>query len=140
MSHLNESGLRENTIIIYIGDNGGSTAIYANNTPFSGSKYTMYEGGIRVPLIISWLGHYNEGGISHTMVSAMDILPTIADAVNIKKPSNINGSSLDKLLKEGDRSVIHEDLFWYGGDQAAVKSGKWKYRWASESPKSRVKK
>lgn len=135
-SFLEEQGLRENTIVIYIGDNGGSTPIYANNYPFKGSKYTMYEGGLRVPLMISWPKNFIEGGRQGHLVSAMDIVPTICDALEIAPPEVVDGKSLYELLTSKMPVEHHQTLFWWGNDQAAVRSGNWKYRWASDAEDS----
>ncbi|MEM8524410.1 MAG: sulfatase-like hydrolase/transferase [Bacteroidota bacterium] len=129
----------ENTIIIYIGDNGGSTQIYADNTPFNGGKYTMYEGGLRVPLMIAWKGKYQAQKVSKNLVSGLDILPTLCEAAKVEIPETVDGISLHSLLTGTDESIEHEALYWFGGSQAAVRSGKWKYRWAEEGEDSYAK-
>lgn len=133
---LEEQGLRENTILIYIGDNGGSTPIYANNYPLKGSKYTMYEGGLRVPLIISWPGYFPAQKHQDQMVSAMDIAPTICEVLGVKQSIVFDGKSLKTMLTSDTAVQHHQSLFWWGNDQAAVQSADWKYRWASDADDS----
>lgn len=133
---LAAQGQLENTLIIYIGDNGGSTQIYADNRPFNGGKYTMYEGGLRVPLIVSWKGKYPDKITSKNLVSALDILPTICEAANVPTPELMDGISLHDLLTGKNKDIQHEVLYWLGGDQAAIRKGNWKYRWANDSENS----
>jgi len=139
VDYLTATQQLENTIIIYVGDNGGSTQIYADNGQFAGGKYTMYDGGLRIPMLVSWKGQYQENVVSENMVSAMDIFPTLMDATETNNPATLDGISLHPLLKGENPSIAHETLFWFGGEQAAVRSGKWKYRWANDADDSFAK-
>ncbi|MEM1124473.1 MAG: sulfatase-like hydrolase/transferase, partial [Bacteroidota bacterium] len=139
MDYLKETNQLENTIIIYVGDNGGSTQIYADNGLFAGGKYTMYDGGLRIPLLVSWQGNYQQNAVSENMVSAMDIFPTLTDATNTARPATLDGISLHELLSGNKPNIEHETLFWFGGEQAAVRSGKWKYRYANDAVNSFAK-
>jgi len=135
-ARLKANGLLENTMIILISDNGGSTPIYANNTPLKGSKYTLYEGGIRVPLMISYPSKYNQGELSDNLISSMDILPTICKAVGIEIPKNIDGLDISSLLNGKDKSIQHDMLIWDNRAQTAVRKGQWKLRTASDKAKA----
>ncbi len=126
MNCLDNLGLTDNTMVIFIGDNGGSTPIYANNYPLRGSKYLLYEGGIRVPVIFSWPKKYQNEMVNKNVVSAMDILPTICRALNIQSPDYIDGKDLSTLLSGADPSVAHDTLVWDTGHEIAVRAGKWK--------------
>ena len=128
---LKTLNLLENTLVILMSDNGGSTPIYANNAPLRGSKYTLYEGGIRVPLIISYPKEFKVGQTSDNLISSMDILPTICKVVGIDAPSKLDGKDISKLLKGTDSSIGHEFLIWDNGRQTAVRQGKWKLRTAN---------
>lgn len=132
LTKVEQLGLKENTIIIYISDNGGSTPIYANNYPLRGSKYLLYEGGIRVPMIISYPQIYGKGEVVENMVSAMDILPTICSAIEIDIPTNIDGLDLKPLLEGEDTKLQHDTLIWDTKQEVAVRAGKWKYRMAND--------
>lgn len=131
MKLLDELGLRENTLVIYISDNGGSTPIYANNSPLRGGKYTLYEGGIRVPLIISWPAKFNKDEVCTNAISAMDIFPTICKSMDVPVPDYIDGLDLTPLLTGDDPSITHDTLIWDTGIETAVRMGKWKLRTAS---------
>ncbi len=128
---LKTTGIYDNTLIILISDNGGSTPIYADNSPLRGSKYTLYEGGIRVPLIITYPKTFQKGKVRDNMVSGLDILPTICAATGQPEPDYIDGINLCKLLKGQDEALQHKALFWDTGTQSAVRMGKWKYRSAT---------
>ena len=128
LNYLDQTGLRENTLVIYIGDNGGSTPIYANNGPLRGSKYTLYEGGLRVPLIISWPGKVQQSRLSGNVVSAMDLFPTICAATGIELPDNLDGQNILPLLTGEEPSLQHETLFWDTGHESAIRQGQWKFR------------
>jgi len=125
---LEEQGLRENTLIFFISDNGGSTPIYANNTPLRGSKYLLYEGGIRTQMLVSYPKKYEQGKVYNNMVSAMDILPSICEEVNVEIPNYVDGISLSLLMKGKDKTIEHDVLFWDTGHEIAVRKGDWKLR------------
>ncbi len=124
---LKQLGLFENTIIIYISDNGGSTPIYANNYPLRGSKYLLYEGGIRVPMILSYPKFGRKGQLIDNMISAMDILPTICNLTHIQTPPHIDGMDISPLLSGSNPHLQHDTLYWDSGHEYAVRAGEWKY-------------
>lgn len=127
MECLESNGLLENTLVVFISDNGGSTPIYASNYPLKGSKYVLNEGGIRVPVIFSYPARYKGGKICENVVSAMDILPTLCRAMRVEPPSNVDGSDLSTLLTGADSTLGHDTLIWDTGLEVAVRAGKWKY-------------
>lgn len=125
---LDEQGLTDNTLIFFISDNGGSTPIYANNSPLRGSKYLLYEGGIRVQMLVSYPKKYPKGKVYENMVSAMDILPSICKEANVKIPNYIDGIDLTPLLQGKNDSLQHDVLIWDTGHELAVRKGPWKLR------------
>ncbi|WOH36603.1 sulfatase-like hydrolase/transferase [Thalassotalea fonticola] len=127
---LKAQGLAENTLVVYISDNGGSTSIYANNGPLNGSKYTLYEGGLRVPMIVNWPQKYPTAKVLDNVVSAMDLYPTILQAADIAVPTHIDGQDLSPLLSGAKPNLSHDILFWDTGHAVGVRAGKWKYRFA----------
>jgi len=127
---LQELDLDKNTLVIFISDNGGSTPIYANNHPLRGSKYLLYEGGIRVPMIISFPEKFSKEKLTNNVISAMDILPTICSITGIPEPEYIDGIDLNPLLTGADPSIHHDTLIWDTGLETAVRVGKWKLRTA----------
>src|SRR5690625_6659501 len=86
-AHLQETGQAENTIVVYLTDNGGSRCNYGRNTPLEGSKYTLYEGGIRTPMLVSWPGVTQPGSVSAALVSSLDLAPTLD-----RKSTRLNSS------------------------------------------------
>ena len=133
MDCLDERGLRENTLVIYISDNGGSTPIYASNGPLRGSKYTLYEGGIRIPMIVSFSEKYDGGLIENKLVSTLDIYPTICDLIGLPKQDYMDGVSLNESLSTKARS-----LYWHSGHETAMRQGKWKYKTASSNADAKL--
>ncbi|MCK5134737.1 MAG: sulfatase-like hydrolase/transferase [Bacteroidales bacterium] len=125
---LDDQNLRENTLIFFISDNGGSTPIYANNTPLRGSKYLLYEGGIRVQMLVSYPGTFGENKVYQNMVSAMDILPTICKQANVVIPKYIDGIDLTPILKGKNSNLQHDVLFWDTGHEIAIRKKQWKLR------------
>lgn len=136
--HLKKLNLTEKTLVIYISDNGGSTPIYADNTPLRGSKYTLYEGGIRIPMIIRWPGHAPSQRVDHAVVSTLDIFPTICSATGITSTNQFDGQSLTSLLKRKRPSTSERTLFWDSGHEYAVRSGPWKYHVAKDNKDSKL--
>lgn len=110
---LNEQELDENTIVIFYSDNGGRTA-HADNRPFRGHKGMLFEGGIRVPFLISWPGTLPAQQRYPEMVSALDIFPTVLAACDIPQPSDIklDGVNLLPYLSRAVDKVPHHRLFW----------------------------
>jgi arylsulfatase A-like enzyme len=132
LATVEEQGLKDNTIVIFVSDNGGSTPIYADNTPLRGSKYVLYEGGIRVPMIVSWPGKFTANTVLENVVSTMDILPTIANITGSKPHQYVDGLDITSLLNGTDSGVHHQTLVWDTGLGTAVRHGKWKLKTASD--------
>jgi arylsulfatase A-like enzyme len=128
---LDDLRLREHTVIIYLSDHGHSYEVRTfggggSAGPFRGGKTSLFEGGIRVPAIISWEGHLPEGQVSGVPVMSMDLLPTIADLAGIKElPAGIEGTSLLPTLND-NIPPAHEAMHWQLGRQWAVRKGDWK--------------
>lgn len=123
---LKEQNLHKNTLIVFVSDNGGSPLTGAKNAPLTAGKYSLWEGGIRVPMAISWPGKVEAGKIENSYVSALDVLPTIADASGIAlNDETIDGTSL--LKPNNDRL-----LMWRWGKTWAARKGNWKLTNANE--------
>jgi len=130
---LKTNGVWENTIVVFWSDNGGASASRAANAPLRERKHFNYEGGVRVPMSISWpagLGTYSNTTVSAPVIS-FDILPTVLEAVEIE-PLNgfdsFDGKSLLPLIR-GEVDQVHERLCWSeGGDSGeySIRQGDWK--------------
>jgi len=125
VNQLEKLDIRKNTLVILISDNGGSTPIYANNFPLSGSKYVLKEGGIRVSMLASFPGVVKGDKVVNETVSALDILPTICHYVGKDIPATVDGINLEGVLK--NESDGHDTLYWHTGVESAIRVGDWKY-------------
>jgi arylsulfatase A len=125
-------GLRENTIIIYLSDHGHSVeerTFYGGGSsgPYRGHKFTLWEGGIRVPCIVSWPGHIPERQVRDQMATSADWFPTIADYCNAKAPAHkLDGTSIAPLIASAGAASPHTTRHWQLGKHWAVRDGDWK--------------
>ena len=113
LDELESLGLTENTIVILYSDNGGTTEA-TNNFPLREGKGFLYEGGIRVPLIIKWPGAVKSGSLCHEPVISDDLYPTIMDMIGngVEPATDIDGLSLVPLLL-GQNRLARKQLCWY---------------------------
>lgn len=128
LDQLDACGLSEDTLVVYLTDNGGSTCNFASNAPLRGTKYTLWEGGIRVPLLVRWpAGGVAAGSHCDAVVSSMDIYPTALEVAGAPPQSyeHCDGTSLRTALGGGEFAG-HRELHWDNGFQWAVRSGPWK--------------
>lgn len=113
---LREHGELENTLIVFTSDNGAAVMTESplpGNAPHRGQKAQYVQGGIRVPLVISWPARIREGRVSSELASLLDIMPTALDAAGLSVPEDLDGKSLVPLL-EGESKGPHEYLAWFG--------------------------
>jgi arylsulfatase A-like enzyme len=132
---LENMGLLENTLILLISDNGGEPLTGANNLPLSGSKYTMHEGGIRVPFIVSWPKSLPKKKLYQHRVSAMDIVPTCLKAAGIAPNDSIkfDGNSLiNPIEKDVPSKMAEKPLCFKFGNQWAIIDKGWKLVYAED--------
>ena len=140
LKRLDEVKLTEKTLVIFTSDNGGlangNGQIIAptNNGPLRDGKSQLYEGGIRVPLIVKWPGVTKPGSTSEAIVSSIDLFPTIMDACGVKSDAKVDGLNLSPALKGGavpQRDAIYWHFPHYNGNAGAkpgavIRSGDWK--------------
>ena len=110
---LDELGLTNNTVVFFFSDNGG----YANATsmvPLRGSKGMLYEGGIRVPMVVSWPGVVKPGSVCEVPIIGIDFYPTMLEMAGVPKPSGqiLDGRSIVPLLK-GEKTLERSAIFWH---------------------------
>ncbi len=129
---LRERGLERDTLVFFISDNGATTEARANygggsNAPYRGFKFSLFDGGIHMPAIVSRPGTIPAGKTCNQLAIAMDVFPTVAEAIGADLPTGrtIDGRSWRPLL-EGKSNPIHDVLFWSQEKQGAVRKGKWK--------------
>lgn len=124
---LDETNQRDNTIVIFTSDNGGTINTYANNTPLRGYKYMFGEGGIRVPLIVSWPGRLPQNKTIPGLASGMDIFPTVLDLLDQPLHNNFDGQSMLPRLNNATQQSPHDHLCWSDGrGTTVVRQGDWK--------------
>ena len=137
LSKLKSLNLDQNTIVIFTSDNGGETKV-TSNAPLRGGKSQLYEGGIRVPLIVSWPDAISPSRVSTHPTSNVDFYPTLLEAAKI--PANVqqplDGISLLKTWKHPDVSPKRRALFWHyplekphflgGVSSGAIRLSNWK--------------
>ncbi len=116
---LDELKLADNTLVIFFSDNGGAPTNGAWNRPLAGAKFSLWEGGIRVPFILARPNDPHAGETWTQTISTLDILPTCLRAAGIQLPNNIDGQPIEK-------SAEARNLFWRFGSGHAVRSGDWK--------------
>jgi arylsulfatase len=137
MQLLKDLGLDDNTIVMFTSDNGTTYLkkqvdyeFFESVGPLRGLKGSLYEGGIRVPLIARWPGKIKRGTVTNHLAAHYDIMTTVADIAGAEAGADTDGVSfLPTLLSQPERQSLHEFLFWdfagYGG-QLAVRMDKWK--------------
>ena len=134
---LRELDLEKDTLVMFSSDNGpaygrvGGTdsAFFRSAGPFRGLKGSVFEGGIRVPLIARWPGRVPRNAVSDHVCAFWDLLPTLCDITGASAPGGIDGLSFAPTLLAAGRQETHAHLYWefpaYGGQQA-VRLGDWK--------------
>ncbi|MBX3741202.1 MAG: sulfatase [Akkermansiaceae bacterium] len=130
LDFLDEKDLAKNTIVIFTSDNGGELN-FTNNAPLRMGKGSLYEGGVRVPVIARWPGHLKPGTTNETRVSSIDFLPTIAALVGAPVPSGLDGKDLSAAFSNGE-TLDRGNLYWHYPHYHATRpsgsilSGDWK--------------
>lgn len=116
---LAEAGIRENTLLIFLGDNGTHSSVTSRfqGADYQGGKGTTTRRGQHVPLIVSWPAKMPRGRVSRDLISSTDFLPTLCDAAGVKVPANVDGVSFLPQLR-GERGTPREWLYsWYSPRQ-----------------------
>ncbi|RMH58787.1 MAG: sulfatase [Bacteroidetes bacterium] len=135
LARVDALGLREHTLILFQSDHGHSVEERAHGGggwagPYRGAKFSLFEGGLRVPAIASMPGTLPEGVVRDQLGHGVDWLPTIAEATGVPLlHDDIDGKSLWRVLRD-DAPSPHEVLYWHVGQgehvQWAVREGDWK--------------
>ncbi len=126
---VRKAGLENNTLIVFISDNGGPVLTNASvNAPFNGKKGTLLEGGIHVPYIMSWPGTLPKGDIYDKPVTSLDFAATfIAQAGGeVKEAYNLDGKNIIPYVQGEKTSAPHEELKWRFTISASIREGDWK--------------
>ena len=121
---LSERGLAENTLVLFLSDNGGPTAeLTSTNAPLRGGKGSMYEGGIRVPMLAAWPGVLPPGETVETPVSSLDLAATALAAASGDVPDDWDGVNLLPTLARVAPDRPRDPFYWRMGGKAALLAG-----------------
>ncbi|MBT5167236.1 MAG: sulfatase-like hydrolase/transferase, partial [Opitutales bacterium] len=123
LERLDKHGLTDNTIVVFLNDNGGGESTeryaphsrnFANNKPLQGYKFDVFEGGVRVPMIIRWPGQVPPDKVYDKIVSSMDVFPTLIEAAGLQVPEGqpTDGVDLLPFIQGENKTKPHEWLCW----------------------------
>ncbi len=140
LDKLDELKLSDNTVVVFFSDNGGlrqrfdgDGPIVSTNAPLRDEKGTLYEGGIRVPMMVRWPGVVEAGSTNSAPVTSVDIYPTFLDMAGASKPAEqtLDGESLVPLLAQSgelERDAIywHYPHYHHSSPAGAIRQGRWK--------------
>ncbi|QEG01130.1 Arylsulfatase [Stieleria maiorica] len=124
---IDEHRLRRNTLVVFLSDNGGPTAeLTSSNAPLRDGKGSLYEGGIRVPMVWSFPGRLPAGVSEPRPVVSLDIAATALDLAGLPADDQADGISLFRWI-DNPIATSHQHLFWrMPGGKQALRSGDWK--------------
>lgn len=121
MQSLEEKGIAENTIIFFSSDNGGSNQSYANNGDINAYKYCLMDGGIRVPMVLSWPAALPKEKSIDALVTHRDLFATLSEITGVGSTNPLDAKSLLPLI-DGTVETLHEDPLYWDCDK---KIGSW---------------
>ena len=149
LAALEQKGMRDNTIIVFQSDNGGTrNAMFAgegdmskvvipcDNGPYRDGKGSLYEGGTRVPAIVNWRGHIKPGTVVNGMIHVVDAYPTLAGLAGAKPDPDkpLDGIDMWPTIGEGQPSPRTEVIYNIEPFRAGVREGDWKLIWRTPLP------
>ncbi|MGB6220753.1 sulfatase-like hydrolase/transferase [Haloferula sp.] len=140
LNKLDELELAENTIVIYFGDHGHSlesrTQMWnpgapvpsggGDNGPYRGNKFTLWEGGVRVPAIIRWPAVLPAGETRSQLIMSTDLMPTLSNLLGVNLPNRVDGRDIFSVLSSTSAASPHSVVHYYLTDQWAIREGPWK--------------
>ena len=135
LEEIDSLGLRDDTIVVFQSDHGHlveerTFSGGGNSGPYRGAKFSLFEGGIRVPAMIRWPGRIPAGEVRDQFAVSVDWLPTLAEYANVPLPKRkLDGKSLAKVIHLGRAQSPHTEFHWMStgsNPQWAVREGDWK--------------
>lgn len=125
LDRLDSYGLRDDSIVLFVSDNGAGGG--GDSGPLRGRKGQMFEGGVRVPLLLRWPGQIEPGAVSDEFLSALEVFPTLAHAAGASLPEGVELDGFDMLpVLQGRQPSPREAMFWERQGEFGVRTGKWK--------------
>ncbi|MCX5684809.1 MAG: sulfatase-like hydrolase/transferase [Planctomycetota bacterium] len=132
LAKVDALGLRESTLVIFLSDNGHSLEERTgfgggSGGPYRGEKFSLLEGGIRLPCIVRLPGQVPAGQVRGSVAAAMDFFPTVLDLCGVElPPRKLDGKSLTPMIASDAAPPLHPVLHWQTGNHWAVRDGDWK--------------
>jgi arylsulfatase A-like enzyme len=138
LKKLDQLDLSDHTLVVFTSDNGGYVNQYqgqvvTNNSPLRSGKGSLYEGGIRVPLMIHWPGVTRAGQICKEPVSTIDFYPTLQEILTAETDQDVDGVSLVPLLRNPNQTLQRDSLYFHyphyyptTSPVSAIRQGPWK--------------
>lgn len=126
MEVVEKAGQKDNTIFLFMSDNGGSGN--GGNAPLKGSKSTMWEGGLRVPFIFTWPGKVPAGKVTDEFLTSLELVPTLLAATGAKAPDDVKLDGFDMLpVLRGEAKSSRSEMFWQRRSDKAARFENWKW-------------
>ncbi|HEX3870825.1 MAG TPA: sulfatase-like hydrolase/transferase [Pirellulales bacterium] len=123
---VEDAGQTDNTIVMFLSDNGGSGN--GGNAPLKGSKSTMWEGGLRVPFLMRWPYKVPAGKVTDEFLTALEIVPTLLAATGASAPAGVKLDGFDMLpVVRGETASSRTEMFWQRRGDKAARVGHWKW-------------
>jgi arylsulfatase A-like enzyme len=129
LAALAASGQEQRTLVFFFSDNGGPVGTNgSDNAPLRGAKGSVYEGGVRVPFVMSWPGTLPAGRVDDRPVISLDVFATALGLAGVPMPADrvYDSVNLIPYLTGANSGAPHERLFWRSGKLLAVREGRWK--------------
>jgi arylsulfatase A-like enzyme len=126
MALLKERHIDDNTLVLFISDNGGSGN--GGNAPLKGSKSTMWEGGLRVPFIARWPGKLPAGKVTDEFLTSLEFMPTFCAISGANPPEGVKLDGFDMMpILRGEMKSPRKEMFWQRRGDKAARVGNWKW-------------
>lgn len=126
IAHLKQNRRDDNTVLMFLSDNGGSGN--GGNAPLKAGKSTMWEGGLRVPFIAWWPGHVPAGKVTDEFLTSLELLPTLAAVAGTTLPPDVKLDGFDLMpVLRGERKSPRAEMFWQRRGDKAARIGQWKW-------------
>lgn len=126
MESVKKTGQEDNTIFLFMSDNGGSGN--GGNAPLRGSKSTMWEGGLRVPFIARWPGKLPAGKVTDEFLTALELVPTLLAVTGAKAPEGVKLDGFDMMpILRGETKSPRQAMFWQRRGDKAARFENWKW-------------
>lgn len=126
MEAVDKAGLKEETIFLFLSDNGGSGN--GGNAPLKGSKSTMWEGGLRVPFIVRWPGQLPAGRVTDEFLTSLELVPTLLVAAGARPPDGVKLDGFDMMpVLRGEVKSPRQEMFWQRRADKAARFQNWKW-------------